>query len=426
MRKSARSAAVLLGVVLAASACSGGGGSDSGTDDADGEQGKVVLSYAVWDNNQKPVMEQLGKEFTKTHPNVKIKVQLTPWADYWTKLKAAATGGAAPDVFWMNGPNFQLYASNGVIRPLEEEITKDKVDLSVYPEPLVDLYTYEDKHYGLPKDMDTIGVWYNKELFDAEKVDYPADDWTWNDFQDAAAELSDPAKGVYGTAAQLGSLQEYQYNTIAQAGGYVISPDGKKSGYDDPKTIEGLRFWTDLIENKHSPDLKTMTDTAPLQLFEAGKIAMYWGGSWNAAEFSANDYTKDKVDVAPLPKGEKRATVIHGVANVVSAKTEHPEQAWDFVKFLGSKKAADILGKKGPIPAYDGTQDAWVSAHPEFKLQTFLDAVEYAVPFPVSKNTAAWNEAELTHLTKAWNGDEPVDKAATDLAAAMNALLAKE
>ncbi|MEU7740657.1 sugar ABC transporter substrate-binding protein [Nonomuraea sp. NPDC049158] len=422
MRKSARLGAAVFGVVLAVSACSAGGDEPG----AAGGQEKVTLSYAMWDNNQKPVMEELSKAFTATHPDITVNVQLTPWEGYWTKLKAAATGGAAPDVFWMNGPNFQLYASNGVLRPLEEEITNDKVDLSVYPKPLIDLYTFDGKHFGLPKDMDTIGVWYNKTLFDAKKVPYPADDWTWDDFKSAVAKLSDPAKGVYGTAAQLTSFQEYQYNTIDQAGGFVISPDGKKSGYDNPQTIEGLRFWTDLIKNKQSPDLKTMTDTFPLQLFEAGKIAMYWGGSWNVSEFAANDYTKDKVDVAPLPKGQKQATIIHGVANVVSAKTEHPAQAWEFVKFLGSKQAADILGKKGPIPAYNGTQSAWVAAHPEFKLQTFLDAVAYAAPFPVSKNTAAWNEAELTYLTKAWTGEQPVEKAATELAAAMNALLAKE
>ncbi|GAA3533116.1 sugar ABC transporter substrate-binding protein [Nonomuraea rosea] len=417
MWKSARSGAALLCAALLASAC--GGGEQAGTGAP--SQEKVTLSYGVWDATQQAVMQELGTEFSKTHPNIAIDVQLTPWADYWTKMKAAVSGGAAPDVFWMNGPNFRLYASNGVIKPIEEQ-----VDTSVYPKSLVDLYTYDGKLYGLPKDMDTVGVWYNKTLFDAAKVKYPAGDWTWTDFKEAAAKLTDAGKGVYAVGAELTSFQEYQYNTIYQAGGYVISPDGKKSGYDDPKTIQGLKFWTDLITAKQSPDLKTMTDTAPLQLFEAGKLAMYWGGSWNVAEFTKNDYTKDKVDVAPLPKGEKQATIIHGVANVVSAKTEHPAEALEFVKFLGSKPAADILGKKGPIPAYNGTQNDWVAAHPELKLQVFLDAVSYAVPYPVSKNTAAWQEAELTHLTKAWTGEVPVDKAAADLAAGMNDLLAKE
>ena len=216
------------------------------------------------------------------------------------------------------------------------------------------------------------------------------------------------------------------YDTIYQAGGYVISPDGKTSGYADPATIQGLRFWTDLIAKGESPDLKTMTDTAPINLFESGKTAMYWGGSWDVSEFAGNDYTKDKVDVAPLPAGQKQATVIHGLANVVSAKTGHPAQAWEFVKFLGSKDAADILGKQGPIPAYNGTQTSWVQAHPEYHLQVFLDEVAYSVPYPVSRNTAAWQELETKYLTPAWNGQVDVGKAAGELATAMNASLAAE
>lgn len=420
------SKAVRLGVaaVLAAALASTAVGCGSG-DDAGDSGAKVTLSYAVWDKNQVPVMEELAAAFTKDHPNITVNVQLTPWADYWTKLRAAVTGGAAPDVFWMNGPNFQLYADNGVIMPLTDRINAAKVDLGSYPKALVDLYTFEGKVYGLPKDFDTVGVWYNKELFDAAGVAYPAGNWTWADFKATAAKLTNPAKGVYAIGANL-SGQEYFYNTIYQAGGHVIAADGRSSGYDNPATIEGLRFWTDLIKNKHSPDLKTMTDTAPLQLFESGKLAMYWGGSWNAIPFSSNDYTKSRVDVAPLPMGVKQATIIHGLANVVSAKTAHPAQAWEFVKFLGSKPAAEILGRKGPIPAYAGTQQAWTAANPQFKLQVFLDAVEYAVPYPVSRNTAAWNDEEAKQLARAWNGEVDVEVAAKALAAEMNALLAKE
>ncbi len=412
---------LLLGVtavVATTAGCDGAASSDANA--------KVTLSYAVWDKNQVPVMQQLASTFTQAHPNITVNVQLTPWDDYWTKLKAAVTGGAAPDVFWMNGPNFQLYATNGVLRPIDTQVAADKVDLGTYPKALVDLYTVGGKHYGLPKDFDTVGLWYNKALFDAGKVSYPDGSWTWADFRSAAAKLTDKGKGQYAVAANLTSAQEYYYNTIYQAGGYVISPNGKTSGYADPATIDGVRFWTDLIKNGQSPDLKTMTDTTPINLFESGKTAMYWGGSWDVAEFSTNDYTKDKVDVAPLPTGQKKATIIHGLANVISAKTSHPAQAWEFVKFLGSQQAAEILGQHGPIPAFNGTQRSWVQAHTQFHLQVFLDELAYAVPYPVSKNTAAWQELETKYLTPAWNGQVDVAKAAGDLATAMNASLAKE
>jgi multiple sugar transport system substrate-binding protein len=78
------------------------------------------------------------------------------------------------------------------------------------------------------------------------------------------------------------------------------------------------------------------------------------------------------------------------------------------------------------IPAYTGTQQAWVAASPKYHLQVFLDAADYAKPLPVSNNTSAWNANEVKILTKAWAGSMDVAAAAAELAKAMNADLAKE
>lgn len=407
-------AAAAAAMLMSVASCSGGGSSSAG--------GKVSLTYGVWDVNQVPAMKKIISAFEAKNPDIEVTVQLTPYANYFTKLQTAASGGQAPDVFWMNGPNFQLYASNGVIEPL----TSLKPDTSVYPKSLVDLYSYKGVQYGLPKDFDTVGLWYNKKLFKAAGVDYPTSSWTWSDFQQAAKKLTDTSKGVYGVGATL-TGQEAFYDTIFQAGGSVISADGKKSGYGDANTIKGLKFWTDLVKDGYSPSLKQMTDTATINMFESGKIAMYWGGSWDAVAFDGNTSTKAAADVSVLPKGTERATVIHGLANVVSAHSAHKTEAEKFEQFLGSKQAAEIEAKSGTvIPAYNGTQDAWLKAHPAFHLQNFLDELSYAVPLPASRNTAAWNALETAQLTKAWTGSESVDKAAKDLASQMDAALAKE
>jgi len=419
--RTAVAASAVLALATSTAACSSNASSSS-SGSAGG--GKVSLSYGVWDATQVPAMQKIIAAFEAQNPAITVTIQQTPWADYWTKLQAAASGGSAPDVFWMNGPNFQLYAANNVLRPLTD--TDPHPDTSVYPPALAKLYQYKNVQYGLPKDFDTVGLWYNKALFDAAGVAYPTASWTWADFQAAAKKLTDPAKGVYGVGANLEGQENY-YNTIYQAGGSVISADGKKSGYADPATVAGLKFWTDLVAAKESPSLKQMTDTAPLNLFESGKLAMYWGGSWDAKEFSGNDATKNGVDVAPLPAGVKKATIIHGLANVVFAHTSHPAQAEKFAAFLGSQQAAQIEADTGTvIPAYNGTQQSWVKAYPQYHLQSFLDQLPDAVPYPISKNTAAWNTLETTELTKAWDGSEPIDKAAGDLATAMNAALAKE
>src|SRR6185312_3058474 len=192
-------AAVALALAGGTAACSSGG--PSGSSGGGSGSGKVSLSYGVWDANQVPAMQKIVTAFEAENPTITVTVQQTPWADYWTKLQAAASGGSAPDVFWMNGPNFQLYAANNVLRPLTD--TDPHPDTSVYPPALAKLYQYKNVQYGLPKDFDTVGLWYNKALFDAAGVAYPTASWTWADFQAAAKKLTDPAKGVYGVGANL-------------------------------------------------------------------------------------------------------------------------------------------------------------------------------------------------------------------------------
>jgi len=386
----------------------------------------VTLRYAIWDKNQAPAMQQIVTEFKKTHPNINVQIEVTPSAQYWTKLETAVTGGSAADVFWMNGPHIIKYASNGVIAPIDDQISADKVNLSNYPSSLVSLYTYQGKHYALPKDFDTVALWYNKPLFDAAGVKYPDETWDWNKLQEAAKKLTNPAKGSWGIAAQMTS-QEGFYNTIPQNGGYVISPDKKSSGYDQPEAIGGLKFWTDMIKDKSSPTQAQMTDTTPLSLFESGKVAMLYAGSWDAIEFAQNSYTKDKVDVALLPKGKVRATVIHGLGNVISANTKYPKEAWEFVKFLGSKEAADIQASTGTvIPAYNGTQESWVKSQPQFHLQVYIDELAYAIPYPISKDTAVWDDLETKILTQVWGGQLSPEDGGKQLAQQMNQALAKE
>lgn len=422
---------MLTAAVFAAAGCSNQSAGGTGETKQGGTKEaakQATISYALWDRNQVPAMEEIIKKFKEKHPNIDVKIELTPASkDYWQKMETAAIGATLPDVFWMNGPNIVKYASNGMLLPLEDQAKTSGLDLKNYPESLVNLYTVDKKLYGIPKDFDTIGLWYNKTMFDQAGVKYPDSSWTWDSLVEAAKKLTDPGKGVWGVAAAMSSQEGY-YNTILQSGGYIISEDKKKSGYDKPETIEGLKFWTDLIHvHKVSPTLAQMTDTTPLKLFESGKVAMIYGGSWNAINFAKNEYTKDKVDVAELPRNKQKGVVIHGLANVISAKTKHPKEAWEFVRFLGSKEAADIQAKTGTvIPAYNGTQAEWVKSTPQFKLQVFIDMLSYSKPYPVSKDTSKWNNLETESFKKAWTGDAKIDEAAKQVAAKMNEYLAQE
>jgi multiple sugar transport system substrate-binding protein len=410
-------AAVAVAVLLAGCSTSNSSGGR-----ADGEE--VTLTYGVW--SQDDTMQALIDAFEKENPGIKVNLQVSPFQDYWTKLQVDATGGTAPDAFWMLGDRFQLYAANDQLLELDDAIADAGVDMGVYPKPLVDLFNYEGHQYGLPKDFDTIGLWYNKELFDAAGVAYPTTDWTWDDVDAAAAKLTNKDVGVYGIAAPL-NRQEGFYNTVAQAGGSIISADGKTSGYDDPKTQEGLQYWVDFVKNGYSPTPEQFADTEAVAQFENGSVAMYYGGSFYANRFYENVDLRSKIDVTVLPTGAERATVINGLQNVGYSKSKHPEELKKFLLFLGGKEAAEIQAATGAvIPAYENTQQGWVDSMPEFNLQSFLDEIPYSVVYPVSANTSVWNAFEDEELATAWNGTASVKDAADKLAAKMNEALAAE
>lgn len=91
---------------LAITGCSSPAGTGTTGDDE-----KVTLEYGVWDQKQEVAMTAIADAFTEEHPNVTIKIVTTPYKEYFTKLQTSVSGGSAPDVFWMNGPNF-LFASS--------------------------------------------------------------------------------------------------------------------------------------------------------------------------------------------------------------------------------------------------------------------------------------------------------------------------
>lgn len=417
--------AFVLCLMMSVTLLVGCGDSESADPSAKGE-GPVTLTFGLWNKSQEPVMRQIADAYEKENPNVKIDIQLTPWGQYWTKLEAAATGEVLPDIFWMNGPNIVKYASNGMLMPMDDKVKADNLDLSKYPQGLIDLYTVEGALYGIPKDWDLTALWYNKQIFDEKGIPYPSDEWTWDDMVEASKKLTDKDKGIYGMAARP-ETQEGIYDTIPQAGGLIISADRTTSGYDSVAALDGTKRWLELIDMGVSPTLEQQADTSAVDMFKAGKLAMVYAASWNVPEFMENESIKDHIDLTVMPLIKERAATIHGLSTVISSNTKYPEEAWKFVKYLGEQAANEVWAKSGTvIPAHKEVLDIWKSAYPTINLQAFIDELDYAVMYPVSKNTPKWNDVELQYIKKIWSKEISVEEGLKKIAEEMNAALKQE
>lgn len=383
---------------------------------------QVTLTMGIWDVNQEPGMKAMTEKFMEENPNIKVEVQVTPWDEYWTKMEAAATGGAMPDVFWMHTNEFIKYASNDMLMPLDEVIGDG---FQNFPEGLTSLSMYGGVHYGVPKDFDTIALLYNKELFDKAGIAYPDDTWTWDTMLEAAKKITDQSNGIYGFLAPLEDQVGY-LPWIYQAGGTVI--DGKKSGINSAEAIRGLQFYTDLIlKEKVSPTLAQMTDTHYVSIFQSGKAGMCLVGSWQLGAYAANEDIKDKFDMAVLPQDKQRATMINGLSFAGSTKTEHPEEVKLLLKYLASEPAQTLQAELGTaISAYNGTGEKWIQTYPQYNSKIFLDMKEYAYPVPTSNTKSKWGEVVTEMVKKMLMGEIDVKGGTLVIAEEMDKLLATE
>jgi multiple sugar transport system substrate-binding protein len=414
-------AIVIVTLLFSALFFAGCGGSGGGSKD-------VTLRVGMWDQNQAPGIEKVLADFT-AETGIKTQVEVTPWNDYWTLLEAAATGGSLPDVFWMHSGQVRRYMEANLLIDLTDRINSSSLaNMSNFPQDLVDLYALNGKQYAIPKDLDTIGLVYNKKLFDEAGVAYPTNNWTWDDLRDAARRLSNPSKEQWGIAFTPGETQTGYWNLIYQNGGYVINAPAKKSGFDDPKTIEAMQFVESLLKDGYAVPLSYLEGDL-MALMQGNVCAMATFGSWMLSAFNSTQFFVQNCDIAMLPAGPggKRATIYNGLGWAATTTTKVPEEAWKLLEFLSTESAQRKLAENGvAISCFKGTAAPFVNGFPQFNVAAYIDQIQYAVMRPFSKNTGLWEDMSVRIFNEVWAGTKSAADGCREIAQSMNAMLAAE
>ena len=388
-----------------------------------GEKGNVELSWWVADPDQVDVMEQAVEKFSSLHPNIKVKVQHQP-GDFYAKLQTTLAANNGPDITWINGPNFQKFQDKGFLMDLSEYVNRDDFGFDGFVQPIVELYKSDGKHYGIPKDIDSIGLYYNKDMFDAAGLDYPTGEWTWEDLRDAAKKLTITENGE---TTQWGLLlpdsTTIHFAFLLQNGVKILSEDKKSINLGSPEAIEAIQYIQDMVHvDKVSPDGQYLLENDPSQMFQSGKAAMIYEGSWMVRPFY--DALKDNVDVSPLPQGKEKAFAIHGVGWVANAKTKHPEEVWELLKYLGSEEFANLQAETGlVIPSIESAHEKWTESVP-MRLQELAEYTQFGIPYPTSFSTE-WQQPMFDHFANIWIGQETVEDGMTKLQQEANDILAE-
>src|SRR5512140_2092065 len=214
--------------------------------------GPVTISMMMWgDPAELDVWNQIVTDFHQAQPNITVKVEVSDWDSYWTKVKTMLSAGTPPDVFAMDAPLYLDYQRRGVLLNLQPYLDKNPDLLKgVYPQTL-EAYKTPDGMYGLPRDFQTITLFYNKDMFDEAGVAYPTADWTYDDLRNAAKQLTkvgtDGKTTQYGFYSDPWDMELIWSEAIWANGGDVISPDHTKTLIGEPAARQAWQFLHDMM-----------------------------------------------------------------------------------------------------------------------------------------------------------------------------------
>lgn len=345
-------------------------GSGSGDDD-------VVLTYWLWDANQLPAYQACATDFQATNAGITVKIEQFGWADYWNKLTTSLVAGTAPDVFTNHLNYYPTFAAKNQLTPLDEYVRADGVSTDAYAPGLADLWVTPDgKRYGLPKDFDTVAIFYNKKMLaDAGVTEEQMRALTWNptdggSYEDVVARLTVDENGkrgdepgfdrtrveVYGLGLDENNgagVGQQMWSMYALSTGWTYTdqnPWGTRFRYDDPRFQQTIGWFRSLIDKGYMPSLATSRSGVSVNDgFGAGRYALSTNGSWMIGSYFG--YKGVDVGVAPTPTGPsgKRATVFNGLADSIYAGSDHPDAAWKWVRYLASAECQRTVGEAAVV-----------------------------------------------------------------------------
>lgn len=303
---------------------------------------EVVLTFTGWEASPlETASVQRGIErFMELNPN--IRIEYTPVAgEYNAKVLTMIAGGTAPDVFFNQSIAYRNFVERDVLLDLTPYFQKD-LELSDFIPSEQRKMLVDDKIYGVSSCTVVRKLYYNKELFDQAGLPYPPSDpakaLTWDEFVEVAKQMTIEENGKI---VQYGAHGFETLHTIIAMifsnEGQIVNENCTKATFSDPAVTEVLQSILDLREvHGASSAARTLEQIgmSAAQMLATGRVAMVADGTWALQELAQMDF---EVGVGVLPIFKKPATTDIAHLHVVAKDTKHPQEAWEFIKFLSSE-----------------------------------------------------------------------------------------
>ncbi len=385
-RESRRDFLKLMGIIAAASGVS----ACNVLRPAAGAQGSGRIQLVYQDFNTSwfpPMAQQLLAQFRAEHPDINVFYIPDP-SNLVDQMPIDMQAGTAADVFQGCCTHFPDWAQRGYTLDLRPYVKRDLDQHTISdwdPVQYRALFTPDGKQFGLPKYHGALALYYNKDLFDAYHVKYPAGSWTHEDYLQAMIQLTHDRDGD-GKTDLWGSMTDVYWDRVQVHvngwGGHFVDPDNPTvCRMADQPALDALewlraRMWDDGVMAK-LPDVGRLS---PTDAFLAQKVAMVEDGSWSLKNILTR--ATFRLGVAPLPAGPVRKVTLATTDGFgIYAGTKDPDAAWELVKFLISPDYGRAMARAAFLqPARMSIVQDWIGyVKDEFPEQAqYMDLAAFA------------------------------------------------
>ncbi len=347
----------------------------------------VLTFWQTFDNSD--AFDEIIAKYQALHPNVSIEYRKLRYEEYENELLNAWAEDRGPDIFAIHNTWIKKYQAKITPMPLETTmaymVETGTIKKEVVPQLKTvkslsirdlknnfadvvssDVILDDGKIYGLPLSVDTLALFYNRDLLNSAGITTAPRYWN-KDFQQNIKKLSkqDPKKGLIQSGIAMGTAKNINrfsdiLSVLMMQNGAITSNGSQITFHTVPVTmantynpgLEALRFYSDFANP--AKEVYCWNNDLPnsLEAFASGNLAMVFGYSFNLEQIRSQA-PKLNFGIAKLPQIEGNPLEINFAnywVEAVSKKSAHPNEAWDFIQFMTKEENAKIYLEKTKKP----------------------------------------------------------------------------
>ena len=388
------------------------------------------LRFTIWSGNEAhlKMLNGIAESFKATHPDVTVKFETIPPADYTQKITFQLAGGNPPDLGWLMEDAAPTFEKAGVLMEIGPTVkAAPDYNFGDLSSAAMGLWQDGDKVYGIPFSTSPFMIYYNKAMFDKAGLEDPlalADkgEWTMDKFQEVAKKLTE-ANGTWGFEFKDGegyaSRMMHALMPPIRAYGGDVWADGE-CGFDKPEAVAAVQQLHDMVFKD-----KSIVPPGEQGDYFSGKSAMTINQISRASKMPEAGFAWG---IAPLPSGPGgESPVIGQAAMVVFNQGKQKELAAEFIAHMTNKENTAIMAQFFP-PARKTVleSDAFVNSNklvPADQMKNLAAAVANGKVLPSHEKSPQILAAMAPKVDALWKADANVEEALKGVCAAIQPLL---